>query len=205
MEASWNPDGSVLLSWQPLSLTEAKGFPLYIVSYKSVDGSFRGSVNTTNSSVVISGLNSKGSYIITVQVTTENGKNKGDTENSKGCMDFVMYYHLYIRIYRPAVISLHTISASVCFILYPYLALLNAPRPANENSAVIVGVLFGGAAMGVLAVMLVLGIVCGVCKLRKWKKQPSSTETDPTAENKSVTHYKCMMHIWSIKLYNYIY
>ena len=41
VKASWNPDDSVLLSWQPLSLTEAKGFPLYIVSYKSVDGSSR--------------------------------------------------------------------------------------------------------------------------------------------------------------------
>ena len=115
MKASWNHDGSVLLSWQPLSLTEAKGFPLYIVSYKSVDGSSRESVNTTSSSVVISGLNSKVSYIISVLVTTENGKNKGDTENSKGCMDFVMYYHLCIRIYRPAVISLHTKTVHVSF------------------------------------------------------------------------------------------
>ena len=83
VKASWNPDGSVLLSWQPLSLTEAKGFPLYIVSYKSVDGSSRGSVNTTNSSVVISGLNSKISYIFSIQITTEKGNNKGDAEYSK--------------------------------------------------------------------------------------------------------------------------
>ena len=83
--------------------------------------------------------------------------------------------------------------------------MLNAPRPANDNTAMTVGVLFGGVAIGVVAVLLVLGIVWGVCKLRKWKKQPTSTETDPTAENKSVTHYKCMLHIWSIKLYNYIY
>ena len=83
MEASWNPDGSVLLSWQPLSLTEAKGFPLYIISYKSADGSSRGSVNTTRSSMVITGLSSKDGYIFLVQVTTENGNNTGDTEYSK--------------------------------------------------------------------------------------------------------------------------
>ena len=83
VEASWNLDGSVLLSWQPLSLTEAKGFPFYIVSYKSADGSSRGSTNTTRSSVVISGLNSKDSYIFLVRVTTENGNNTGDTEYSK--------------------------------------------------------------------------------------------------------------------------
>ena len=82
---------------------------------------------------------------------------------------------------------------SVCFILYPYSALLKAPSPANDNTAMIVGVLFGGIAIGVVAVLLVLGIVCGVCKLKKWKKPPTSAETDPTVENKSVAHYKCML------------
>ena len=91
LKASWNLDDTVLISWQPLSLTEAKGFPLYIVSYKSVDGSSRGSVNTTSSSVVISGLNSKVGYIFLVQVSTENGKNKGDIEYSKE--------QLYVNIY----------------------------------------------------------------------------------------------------------
>ena len=75
--------------------------------------------------------------------------------------------------------------------------------PSNDNTVAIVGVLFGGIAIGVVAVLLVLGIVCGVYKLRKWKKQPTSTETDPTAENKSVTHYKCMLHIQKLfNLYN---
>ena len=90
MKATRNPDGSVLLSWQPLSLTEAKGFPLYIVSYKSVDGRSRGSINTTNSSVVINSLNSKVVHIFLIQVTTENGKNKGDTEYSKGQLTCIM-------------------------------------------------------------------------------------------------------------------
>ena len=58
----------------------------------------------------------------------------------------------------------------------------------DDNTAVTVGVLFGGVAIGVLAVLLVQGIVCGVYKLRKWKTQPTSTETDPTAESKLVTH-----------------
>ena len=73
--------------------------------------------------------------------------------------------------------------------------MLNATGPANDNTAVIVGVLFGGIAIGVVAVLLVQGILCGVYKLRKWKKQPTSTEADPTDENKSVTHYKCMLNI----------
>ena len=78
---------------------------------------------------------------------------------------------------------------------------MNATGPANDNTAVIVGVLFGVVTFGVVAVLLVLGIVCGVCKLRKWKKHPTSTKADPTAENRSVTHYKCMLHngpqIWA--------
>jgi hypothetical protein len=63
--------------------------------------------------------------------------------------------------------------------------LFNASRSANNNTAMIVGVLSGGIAIGVVAVLLVQGIVCGVCKLRKWKKHPTSTEmsTDPTVEN----------------------
>ena len=80
------------------------------------------------------------------------------------------------------------------------LALLNATGPANDNTAVIVGVLFGVVTFGVVAVLLVLGIVCGVCKLSKRKKHPTSTKADPTAENRSVTHYKCMLHIWSTNL-----
>ena len=62
---------------------EAKGFPLYMVSYQSVDGSSKGSVNTSSSSIVITGLNSEVVYIFVIQVTTENGKNKGNTEYSK--------------------------------------------------------------------------------------------------------------------------
>ena len=76
-------------------------------------------------------------------------------------------------------------SLAYIFTLILFVALLTAP--ASDNTGMIVGVLFGGIAIGVVAVLLVLGIVCGVCKLRKWKKEPSSTETNPTAENKSVT------------------
>ena len=94
MKASSNPDASVLLSWQPLSLTEAKGFPLYIVSYKSVDGSSRGSVNTTNSSVVITDINPMVGCIILIQVSTENGKNKGDIESSKDLLSSIDNVHL---------------------------------------------------------------------------------------------------------------
>ena len=74
-----------------------------------------------------------------------------------------------------------------------YIVLLSAA--VDDSAAMTVGVLFGGVAIGVVAILLIQGIVCGVYKLRKWKTQPMSTETDPTAENKSVmcTYYMCIM------------
>jgi hypothetical protein len=74
----WTSDTSVSVSWTPLSYSEAKGLPLYIITYKSQDGSSVGIDNTTSSSVVIAGLNPLVGYIFTVQVTTGNGNNKGD-------------------------------------------------------------------------------------------------------------------------------
>ena len=72
-------DGSVGVRWTPLSLTEARGFPLYIVSYTSIDGAVLGSVNTTNSSVIITGLNPNIGYSFTVQVVTGSGNGPATT------------------------------------------------------------------------------------------------------------------------------
>ena len=46
----------------------------------------------------------------------------------------------------------------------------------NDNTAAFVGVFFGGIAVGAVTVLLVEGIVCGVYKLRKHPKQPTSNE-----------------------------
>ena len=50
------------------------------------------------------------------------------------------------------------------------------PTP-NDNTAAFVGVFIGGTAFGAVTVLLVVGIVCGVCKLRQHPKRPASTET----------------------------
>ena len=76
----WTSVSSVLVAWTPLSYIEARGFPLYLITYKSDDGSTSGSVNTTSSSVAITGLDHQYVYIFTVQISTGNGKNKGGTE-----------------------------------------------------------------------------------------------------------------------------
>ena len=47
----------------------------------------------------------------------------------------------------------------------------------NDNTAAFVGVLIGGMVFGAVTVLLVEGIVCGVCKLRRHPKQPTSTDT----------------------------
>ena len=48
----------------------------------------------------------------------------------------------------------------------------------GDNSGLVVGVLIGGMAVGAVTVLLVVGIVCGVCKLRQHPKQPTSEEPD---------------------------
>ena len=47
----------------------------------------------------------------------------------------------------------------------------------DDSSAAGVGGFFGGVAVGAVTVLLVVGIVSGVCKLRQHPKQPTSTET----------------------------
>ena len=74
--ASRVDSGRVNISWTPLSLVEARGFPLYTISYMS-GGDQVGSVNTNESSVIIHGLSPHCTYIFTIQVST--GSGTGDT------------------------------------------------------------------------------------------------------------------------------
>ena len=72
LTAVWK-DSDAFVSWIPLSVPKTKEFLLYIVSYSSRSGSRPGSVNTTNSSVSISGLDPQVEYTFTVQVIAGNG------------------------------------------------------------------------------------------------------------------------------------
>ena len=76
----------------PLSLVEARGFPLYIVSYTSDDGAFLGSVNTTNSSVIITGLNPNIGFSFTVLVAT--GSGNGPVTTSKLFVHTLPSFHM---------------------------------------------------------------------------------------------------------------
>ena len=88
----------MLVTWTPLSYIEARGFPLYLITYTSDDGSTSGSVNTTFSSVAITGLDPQNVYIVTVQVSTGNGNNKGLTESG----EHIQLYGFYIS-FQPSV------------------------------------------------------------------------------------------------------
>ena len=51
------------------------------------------------------------------------------------------------------------------------------PPTQDDNTAAFVGVLIGGTVLGAVTVLLVVGIVCGVCKLRQHPKQPGVNNT----------------------------
>ena len=73
---------AALVSWTPLTLHQARGFPVYFVTYQpsSQDGRVVRSVNTVNttdSRMVIDDLDPTTEYTITVDVGTAGGKLRG--------------------------------------------------------------------------------------------------------------------------------
>ena len=72
---------AALVSWTPLTLHQARGFPVYFVAYQpsgqaaGVDSTV---TNTTNSEVVIGNLDPTTEYTFTVDVGTAGGKSTLD-------------------------------------------------------------------------------------------------------------------------------
>ena len=69
-----------------MKMTSDETVPLYIVTYTPLDGGRTGNINTTSNSVILTGLNSGVSYVISVQVTI--GKVMNDADITPG-----MYRH----------------------------------------------------------------------------------------------------------------
>ena len=74
-----NNSRAALVSWTPLTLHQARGFPVYFVTYHPSSQVGRvahalNTVKTTNSSVIISDLEQTIEYTISVDVGTAGGK-----------------------------------------------------------------------------------------------------------------------------------
>ena len=83
----WLSSTAMTVSWSPISLVEARGFPTgYIITYSStsderrrqVEGGTR-TVSADETSVTIDGLNSERQYAVSVAATTVAGA--GDSSN----------------------------------------------------------------------------------------------------------------------------
>ena len=77
-----NNNRAALVSWTPLTLHQARGFPVYFVTYQPFSQGGRvahavSTVSTTNSSVVISDLDPATEYTFSVDVATAGGKLQG--------------------------------------------------------------------------------------------------------------------------------
>ena len=92
---------AALVSWTPLTLHQARGFPVYFVTYQPSSQAGRvvrsvNSVNTTDSRVVIDDLDPTAEYSFTVDVGTAGGKLRGTLGAGKcmllECVNYVWTY-----------------------------------------------------------------------------------------------------------------
>ena len=75
---------AAFVSWNPLTLHQARGFPVYFVAYHpsgQAAGAESGVINTTDSKVVIDDLDPTTEYTFTVDVGTAGGKSTFDAGN----------------------------------------------------------------------------------------------------------------------------
>ena len=92
VETTWFGN-SLIISWEPLTLHEARGFPVYYIYLNDSSGPVKREIeptaNTTESSIVIDGLDSTKSHNIRIGVATGGGQYVG-TLSEPG-----MYYNIY--------------------------------------------------------------------------------------------------------------
>ena len=72
---------AAFVSWTPLTLHQARGFPVYFIAYRpsgQAAGVESTVINTTDSEVVISNLDPTTEYTFTVDVGTAGGKSTLD-------------------------------------------------------------------------------------------------------------------------------
>ena len=77
---------SLTISWEPLTLREARGFPVYYIYLNDSSGPVKREIepiaSTTESSVVIDGLDSSQTYMLAIGVATDGGNLIGPVSGS---------------------------------------------------------------------------------------------------------------------------
>ena len=74
LRVSRSPDGlSMNISWSPLTLSQARGFVDYVISYRPVDGDKQLEIMTNVTYVTATSLNAMATYSIMVRVQTSKG------------------------------------------------------------------------------------------------------------------------------------
>ena len=89
---------AALVSWTPLTLHQARGFPVYFVTYQPISDVqmmpvSSTTLNSTNSSVVISGLDLRTAYTISVDVGTGGGRHRSKLGAGTYANYHCMAYH----------------------------------------------------------------------------------------------------------------
>ena len=85
IETTWFGN-SLIISWEPLTLHEARGFPVYYIYLNDSSGPVKREIeptaNTTESSIVINGLDSSQTYMLAIGVATGGGNLTGPVGES---------------------------------------------------------------------------------------------------------------------------
>ena len=95
LKTIWNGN-SLNISWEPLTLHEARGFPVYYVYLSTSSGPVKREIepvaNTTDSSIVIDGLDSSQTYLAYIRVAANGGNTRSDTSEPGICALHVYVY-----------------------------------------------------------------------------------------------------------------
>ena len=85
IKTAWSGN-SLNISWEPLTLHEARGFPVYYLYLNDSSGTVKREIeptaNTTESNIVIDGLDSSQTYMLAILVATDSGNNLGDVSET---------------------------------------------------------------------------------------------------------------------------
>ena len=97
-----NDNRAARVSWTPLTLHQARGFPVYFVTYQPSSQVGRvtravNAVNTTNSSVLIGGLDPATEYTFSVDVGTAGGRG---TLGPGQCIPIPCIYSSFIQVHN---------------------------------------------------------------------------------------------------------